>query len=111
MKGWQMTFQVTPEYLSGASTACTNTAGSIQDQLAALRTYVVNMEDEWHGIAAGTFQSLMSEWDLCAASLNNALTGIANGLQGNWGNYTQEEQANVSMINQIQSGLPPANLG
>ncbi len=106
-----MSFQVTPQYLADAGTACTNTAGNIQEQLASLRTYVVGVEDWWHGIAAGTFQSLMSEYDLCAASLNNALTGIANGLRGNWGNYTENEQTNMTNISNIQAGLPSAKLG
>lgn len=106
-----MAFQVTPEYLSQASAACTNTAQDVQDQLAALKSYVVNLENEWQGIAAGTFQNLMAEYDLCAASLNQALTGIASGLQGNWGNYTENEQTNLKNISAIQAGLPSPKLG
>jgi WXG100 family type VII secretion target len=106
-----MAFKVTPEDVANAATSCTNTAGEVQEQLASLRTYVVGVEDWWQGIAAGTFQSLMVEYDACAASLNNALTGIANGLRGNWSNYTENEQANTTNINNIQAGLPPQNLG
>src|SRR5262245_30586082 len=106
-----MVFQVTFEYLSNASAACTRTAGDIQADLAGLRTYVVSLENDWQGIAAGTFQDLMAEYDRCAASLNNALTGIANGLHGNWGNYEQNEQAAITSISNIQQGLPPVNLG
>jgi WXG100 family type VII secretion target len=111
LKGRPMAFKVTPEYLTMAATSCDSTAGEIQGQLAALKTYVVNMEAYWGGIAAGTFQGLMAEYDLCSAALNDALTGIANGLRGNWGNYTANEQGNLTMINNIQAGLPSPNLG
>jgi len=104
-------FQVTPEYLSGAATSCTNTNSEVQDQLASLRAYVVGMEDCWQGIASSTFQSLMSEYETCAAALNNALTGISNGLRGTWGNYTDNEQVNATNIGNIQQGLPASNLG
>jgi WXG100 family type VII secretion target len=106
-----MAFQVTAEYLADAATQCDSTASTVSDQLASLKSYVVGMEDWWQGIAAGTFQSLMSEYDLCSVALNDALTGIANGLRGNWGNYTQVEQTNNVNIQRIQEGLPIPNLG
>jgi WXG100 family type VII secretion target len=106
-----MGFQVTPEYLTDAARSCQNTNDLIQEQLAALKSYVVNMESYWQGIAAGTFQDLMVEYQTCSAALNDALTGIANGLRGNWGNYTANEQTNTSNINNIRAGLPAPSLG
>jgi WXG100 family type VII secretion target len=106
-----MSFQVTPEYVANAATSCDTTASEVQDQLATLRAYVVNMEDWWQGFASNTFQSLMTEYDVCSAVLNNALTGIGNGLRGNWSNYTENEQQNAANINTIQTGLPSPNLG
>jgi WXG100 family type VII secretion target len=105
-----MSFQVTPEDLTQASANCNNAAENIQTQLGILKNYVNEMESWWQGIASGTFQQLMAEYDLCANSLHTALTGIANGLQGNWGNYTQNEQANIGTISNIQAGLPNPNL-
>lgn len=106
-----MTFQVTPEYLAQSAAACNNTNSEVQTQLDQLQQYVIQTEDWWHGIAAGTFQGLMNEYRLCAASLQDALTGIANGLRGNWANYTDNEQVNTSNITAIQQGLPAPNLG
>jgi WXG100 family type VII secretion target len=104
-------FQITPEYLSQASASCNSVNNEVQEQLASLQQYVIQTEDWWQGIASNTFQNLMIEYNRCAAALQNALTGIANGLQGNWGNYTQNEQANTTAIQQIESGLPNPNLG
>ena len=106
-----MSFQVTPEYLTGAAKACDTTNGEVQGQLSSLRQYVVGMEADWQGIAASTFQSLMAEYDRCAAALQDALTGIASGLRGSWTNYTENEQANTTTITNIQQGLPSPKLG
>ena len=106
-----MAFKVTAEYLADAATSCDSTATTVSDQLASLKSYVVGMEDWWQGIAAGTFQSLMSEYDVCSAALNDALTGIATGLRGNWSNYTGVEQTNSTNIQNIEAGLPAAKLG
>ena len=45
-------YKVTPEYVSNAAASCTNTAAEIQTQLSVLKTYVVNLEAVWHGIAS-----------------------------------------------------------
>jgi WXG100 family type VII secretion target len=106
-----MSFKVTPQDVAQAATSCTNTNSGVQDELASLRQYVVSMEDWWQGIASTTFQDLMAEYDRCTAALQDALTGIANGLHGNWQNYTESEQVNVTTITSIQQGLPASNLG
>lgn len=103
-------FQVTPEYLSQAATSCTNTAGDIAEQLTALQTFIIGMEDYYKGIAANTFQALMEQYNAYATELNQALNGIANGLHGNWANYTDNEQTNVTNVTNVQSGLPAAKL-
>ena len=104
------TFQVTPEYVSTSATACTTTAGTIQEQLSSLQAYIANMENWWHGIASNTFQELMAEYTTYSAMLYNALTDIGSGLNGNYVNYTDTESANISTITSIQNALSSTNL-
>lgn len=102
-------FQVTPEYVASAAASCQKTAQEIQDQLAALKNYIVQMEDWWQGIAANTFQELMTQYDAYSAMLYNALTDIGQGLQGNYVNYTAEEQANINTIQSVATSLQGTN--
>ena len=103
-------FNVTPEYVSQSATACGTTAGQVQEDLATLQQYIINMEDWWHGIASNTFQDLMTDYSKYAAELYNALTEIGVGLQTNYGNYTDTETTNNTSITSIQSGLGSTNL-
>ncbi|GAA2373634.1 WXG100 family type VII secretion target [Dactylosporangium salmoneum] len=105
-----MDFKVTPEYVANAAANCDATANEIQAQLAALKSYVVNLEATYHGVAATTFQALMQDYDTFGRMLNNALTDIGSGLRGNYVNYTDTEQQNISNLVPIQGDLPGARL-
>jgi WXG100 family type VII secretion target len=102
-------FQVTPEYVSSAAASCQSTAQEIQEQLAALKSYIVQMEDWWEGIASNTFQDLMTQYNTYSTMLYSALTDIGQGLQGNYVNYTSEEQANINTISSIATSLQGTN--
>lgn len=101
--------QVTPEYVSQAATSCNSTATEIQEQLATLKSYIVQMEGWWHGIASSTFQDLMTEYSTHSAKLYQALTDIGTGLTGNHANYTENENANIKTIGSIQTQLSGTN--
>jgi WXG100 family type VII secretion target len=103
-----MDFQVKPEHVSQAASSCESIADEISGQLASLKSYVVNIEAWWGGIAATTFQELMCLYDTCSASLNQALIDIGKGLQGNYVNYYASEQANLAKLENELSG---AHLG
>jgi WXG100 family type VII secretion target len=103
--------QVTPEYISQAASSCKSTATEVQDQLATLQGYIQGMEGFWQGIAANTFQDLMAEYSTYSAMLYNALTDIGSGLDGNYVNYTETEQANMNTISSIQASLSGTNFG
>jgi WXG100 family type VII secretion target len=102
-------YSVTPDDISAAAAAATNTANEIADQLAALKGYVQSFEAGWQGIAATAFQSLMNDYDVFAQMLNNALTDIASGLRGNYVNYTDAEQQNISNLQKVNGAIPGAN--
>jgi WXG100 family type VII secretion target len=105
-------FTVTPESLAQAASSCNTTAGDIQSELSGLRGYIVgNMESWWQGPASTAFQELMQDYDVYSGMLYQALTDIAAGLNGNWSNYTDQEQANYQNMTNLQVSLPAPNLG
>jgi WXG100 family type VII secretion target len=103
-------FKVTPEYVLGAATSCDSTAGQIQTQLATLKTYVVNLEALWGGIAADKFSALMTDYDIYAQMLHNALVDIASGLRGNYVNYKDTEQQNIDNLVAVNGDIPGSYL-
>jgi WXG100 family type VII secretion target len=100
-------YRVTPAEVSAAAVAVDSTAAEIQTQLGTLKTYVVNVESIWRGIAGNTFQALMVDYDIFANMLHNALTDIASGLRGNYVNYVESEQLNISNLQVVHATLPP----
>lgn len=102
--------QVTPEYVSSAATNCTNTAGNIDQALATLKGYVLNLQGVWHGVASQTFGNLMTDYDIYGRMLHDALVDIGSGLQGNFVNYEQTETANINSLVAVNGSIPGANL-
>jgi WXG100 family type VII secretion target len=102
-------FTVTPTDVIAAANSARNTAANITEQLGALKSYVVSLEAEWKGIAAGTFSALMADYDIYAQMLNQALTGISDGLNGNYVNYSESEQQNINNLQAVNGVLPGAN--
>ncbi|GAA0370676.1 WXG100 family type VII secretion target [Actinoallomurus spadix] len=101
-----VTYHVTPEYLATAASDTSNTAEQISTQLAELKTYVNSLEAVWKGIAHNRFVSLMAEYDILANMLHDALTGISSGLQGNYVNYKDSEQQNITNLGNIEAAMP-----
>ncbi|GAA2746007.1 WXG100 family type VII secretion target [Kitasatospora cinereorecta] len=105
-------FRVTPEEVQHAAVQVDSTASTIQQQLDALKAYVrTNVESYWQGDAHRAFDIYMAEWDIYAAMLHEALTGIAQGLRGTYVNYSSSEESAMQKINQLQGELPPLRLG
>jgi WXG100 family type VII secretion target len=99
-------YRVTPAEIQTAAQQCNTTAQEVQGQLGALKAYVMNLETEWLGVASQTFNALMTDWDIYASMLNQALIGISNGLNGNWANYTDSESRNIANLQQVNGALP-----
>ncbi|MFI7354879.1 WXG100 family type VII secretion target [Streptomyces avidinii] len=106
-----VTYRVTPEYLANASSNTMSTAVEISGQLSDLKTYVSSLEASWQGIAHNQFQVLMAEYDIYARMLNDALEGIAKGLQGNYVNYKDSEQQNVNNLIALGADVPSPSTG
>jgi WXG100 family type VII secretion target len=103
--------RVTPELVHEAAANCTTTAAEIDAQLSALRSYVSSLEEIWRGIAQDTFQELMSDYDIYARMMHDALTDIATGLTTNQFNYVDKEAANIRNLKPVHGTLMPGQPG
>ncbi|MDH3039155.1 WXG100 family type VII secretion target [Streptomyces sp. TRM75561] len=101
-------YSTTPAELMEKARDITATQATVQAELVALKNYVMGLGPIWGGVAAAAFQQLMGDWDTHAARLQEALLGIAQGLQSTAGNYVQGEHVNLTNLNNIS--LPPARL-
>ncbi|MFF4652817.1 WXG100 family type VII secretion target [Streptomyces sp. NPDC001380] len=101
-------YNVTPSELTAYAANCRTTASDVADKLAHLRTYVVSLENDWRGIAADQFQTLMAEYDNAATTLHTVLTEIAGGLDGTALNYVQSDDA--AKRNVMSVHIPGARL-
>jgi WXG100 family type VII secretion target len=101
--GWK----VTPDDLQQASAFVSSQAQEINSEIQALGNYAQSLSQFWQGSAQQAFETLMSDYRTYATMLDNALTDIASGLQGNYVNYSNAEQDNRASMVSVQ--LPAAN--
>jgi WXG100 family type VII secretion target len=100
-------FSVTPEYIALAAGNCHTTAADIHGELTTLKNYVLDLGASWLGVASGTFQNMMVDFQSYANNLHNSLDDIGSGLQGNFVNYLEMEQSNISTLVPVDGlGLP-----
>ncbi len=89
-------FRVTPEQLKALSTRVDGGAQNIQAELAALRSALAPLEEEWTGQARERFRELYDQWDAGANELQQALDGIARLLAQAGQSYDDAERAVAS---------------
>ncbi|MFF5076586.1 WXG100 family type VII secretion target [Actinoplanes sp. NPDC000266] len=104
-------FQLTPELIKKASLDSYATADSVWQHLAELRNYVLELEQTWQGVAQNTFQQLMTDFDIYARMMNDALRDIGQGLDGNYVNYLDTEQQNIANLKPVSGQLMPGQTG
>lgn len=101
-----VTYRVTPEYLANAATDTSAAASDIRAWLDEIKTYVNSLEAVWGGITHDRFVALMNEYDLLAKMLHDALTDISSGLHGNYINYRDSEERNLTNLQNIEANMP-----
>lgn len=102
-------FKAPPGDISAAAVNCDTTASELGQQLDALKSWVMDLEGQWLGIASQTFSALMNDYQVYSNMLQNALTDIGSGLRGNYVNYTDAEQTNINNLQNVNGELPGAN--
>jgi WXG100 family type VII secretion target len=103
-------FVVTPEYIATAAANCHTTAADIQSELTTLKNYVIGLGAVYLGEASNTFQAMMVDFQAYANNLHQALDDIGSGLQGNFVNYVEMEQANIATLTAVDGLNLPMNL-
>ncbi|SEG92005.1 WXG100 family type VII secretion target [Actinacidiphila yanglinensis] len=103
-------YHATPDDLKTHAHDIASTQQTIMGEIAALRTYVVQMEDIWQGYASNTFQDLMTDWDRYANKLGEVLGEISTALVGSADTYAKAEHANHTVLAAASASLPAARL-
>ena len=96
------------DYIQNAATDCNTTATDIDAMLASLKSYVIELEGQYKGMAANDFTTLMADYDTYARMLHDALVDIGSGLRGNYVNYTNTELANINSLRAVHGVIPGA---
>ncbi|MFE9191943.1 WXG100 family type VII secretion target [Micromonospora sp. NPDC007208] len=102
--------QVTPQMVTEAAASCDSTNAEIDAELASLRSFVVNLQAQWHGVASDQFNALMTDFDIYGKMLHNALSDIGSGLRGNAVNYVDTEISNINSLVAVNGDIPGARL-
>src|SRR3954452_20788056 len=100
-------FRVTPAELMSLSQQVHGTAGSIESELAGLRSRVLPISGTWTGQAQDRFQALCDEWNRSAQGLQQALAGISQLLAQAGQSYDEAERR----IPGTSAGRCPARTG
>jgi WXG100 family type VII secretion target len=77
----------------------------ISSLLSSLRAEVATAPAHFKGSAAATFQQLMTQYDLDAAKLREALTGIAEQIRAAGQTYGSQDTAQSAALRSSGSGL------
>jgi WXG100 family type VII secretion target len=102
---------ITFQMLQDGNKACTDAIRDVDSELAAMRANVSDLAAQWLGASSMQYQNLMADFDKYGRMLNDSLQGIADGLQGNYHNYTTTEASIESTLVQVNGVIPGANLG
>ena len=85
-------FRVTPAELLSLSQQVNGTSGSIESELAGLRSKVLPISGTWGGAAQERFQQLYEDWNRNANGLQQALAGISQLLSQAGQSYDEAER-------------------
>jgi WXG100 family type VII secretion target len=98
-------YGTTTEEMHRAAQRVLSVNDQVQANLAALRNQMAPLAGAWQGQASTAFQALMARWDADARTLNEALRGIGEAIQGTGQNYAQAEEQQSRSLSSIQSAL------
>jgi early secretory antigenic target protein ESAT-6 len=78
---------------------------SVQGELTALRGRLEPLAGAWVGQASAQFAQLMARWDADARSLNQALGGIGQAIDGSGVTYRRQEHDQAAAMTSISNAL------
>lgn len=98
-------YGTTTEELQRAAQQVAQVNEQVQAQLCALRNQLAPLAGAWRGEASTAFQGLMARWDSDARTLNQALRGIGEAIQGSGRSYQRAEEQQRQSMSAIQGAL------
>ncbi|MPZ65187.1 MAG: WXG100 family type VII secretion target [Pseudonocardiaceae bacterium] len=98
-------YEVTPEEMQAGAKQVFQVNEEVQGELSKLRNQLAPLAGAWKGSASVSFQNLMQRWDQNAQTLNEALRGIAEQLEGSGTAYQAEEEVQQQSMSRITSEL------
>jgi WXG100 family type VII secretion target len=98
-------YGTTTEQMQRAAQQVVAVNEQVQSQLSALRNQLAPLAGAWRGEASTAFQGLMARWDSDAKTLNEALRGIGEAIQGSGRGYQQAEDQQHQSLSAIQGAL------
>jgi ESAT-6 family protein len=98
-------FGTTVEEMQAAAKHVLTVNDTVQSDLAALRSRLAPLTGAWRGEASTAFISLMARWDAEAKSLNDALRGIGESIQGSGVSYQAQEDQHTNDMSAIRAAL------
>ncbi len=101
---------ITFQMLQDGNKSCLDAKQEIDSELASMRAYVSELAAQWLGASSQQYQNLMTDFDKYGQMLNDSLQGIADGLMGNFHNYTTTEAAIESQMKEVNGVIPGAHL-
>jgi ESAT-6 family protein len=78
---------------------------AVQGELTALRGRLEPLAGAWVGRASAQFAQLMARWDIDARSLNQALGGIGQAIDGSRATYQRQEDDQAAVMTSISNSL------
>jgi len=98
-------FGTSVEEMQAAAKHVLTVNDTVQSDLAALRSRLAPLAGAWRGDASAAFATLMARWDAEAKSLNDALRGIGESIQGSGVSYQAQEDQHTSDMSAIRAAL------
>lgn len=98
-------FGATTEEMARAAQHVAGVNQAVQGELGALRRRLEPLAGAWLGRASAQFAQLMVRWDTDARSLNQALGGIGQAIEGSRGTYQRQEDDQVAAMTSISNAL------
>jgi WXG100 family type VII secretion target len=98
-------YTTTTEEMQRAAQHVASVNERVQADLAALRNQLAPLAGAWRGEASTAFQGLMARWDTDARTLNEALRGIGEAIQGSGRSYAVQEEQQAQNLSAIRGAL------
>ena len=91
-------FTVDSERILAGNTNIQSTITRLQQEVSTLHSQLISLQDSWQGVAATSFQELISRWKQTSDQVESQLGQIGQALAMAANQYSDIEQANQRLF-------------